>query len=115
MVTFQRDEMDLLFRALAHGARRRILDLLKEEPGLCVHEVARHFDVSRIAVMKHLAVLSEANLVTSERVGRERRLYLNPVPIRRVHDRWLGGFAAYWADQALAVKRRVEAAERARA
>ncbi len=113
MVTNEPPEMDLVFRALAHSARRRILDILMARPGSRVGDVAEQFGMSRIAVMKHLAVLSEAALVVSERTGRERRLYVNPVPIRRVHDRWTTQLGALAAGAALDLKRRVEAQETA--
>lgn len=103
--------MDLIFRALAHGARRRILDILTEHPGLCVRDVAEQFGMSRIGVLKHLAVLTEASLIASRRMGRERRLYVNPVPIQQVHDRWTNQVSTLMARAALDLKRRVEAHE----
>lgn len=102
--------MDLLFRALAHRARRRILDLLAARPGSRVCDLTPHFAMSRIAIMKHLGVLSEANLVVSRREGRERRLFLNAVPIQQVHERWITAYGALFAGGALELKRRVEAA-----
>lgn len=101
--------MDLIFHALAHRARRRILDILKAEPGSRVCDLADRFEMSRIGVMKHLGVLSEANLVVSRRQGRERHLYLNPVPLQRIHERWSDEYAEFFASSALALKRRIEA------
>ena len=75
------DEMDAVFSALSSEPRRRILDILKKEPGANVNRVCEFFEFGRVAVMKHLDVLEGANLVLSERVGRERQLYFNPVPI----------------------------------
>lgn len=66
------DEMDAVFAALSSEARRRILDILKKEPGANVNRVCEFFEFGRVAVMKHLDVLESANLVLSERVGRER-------------------------------------------
>jgi DNA-binding transcriptional ArsR family regulator len=92
------DEMDAVFAALASEPRRRILDILKKEPGANVGRVCAFFDaIGRVAVMKHLGVLEDANLVISERQGRERLLYFNPVPIHMIHDRWTTEFSAYWA------------------
>ncbi len=100
--------MDAAFRALSHPARRRILDLLRAMPGASVNDLSGHFDVSRIAVMKHLAVLDEAGLVISLKEGRVRALYLNAVPLQRIVERWTDAFGALWAARALDIKRRVE-------
>ena len=102
------DEMDAVFAALASEPRRRILDILKKEPGCNVNRVAEFFDFGRIAVMKHLGVLEEANLVISEKVGRERLLWFNPVPIHMIYDRWTTEFSAYWAGQLARMKYRLE-------
>jgi len=91
------DELDAVFAALASEARRRILDILKKEPGCNVNRVCDFFEIGRIAVMKHLAVLEDANLVISEKVGRERLLWFNPVPIQMIDNRWTTEFSAYWA------------------
>ena len=103
------DEMDALFAALASEPRRRILDVLKREPGANVNRVCKFFDeMGRVAVMKHLDVLEAASLVISERQGRERHLYFNPVPIQLVHERWTTEFSAYWAGALTRLKYRVE-------
>ena len=102
------DEMDAVFAALASEARRRILDILKKEPGANVNRVAQFFDIGRIAVMKHLAVLEGANLIVSEKVGRERQLWFNPVPIHLIYDRWTTEFSAYWAGRLALMKYRLE-------
>jgi predicted transcriptional regulator len=86
------DEMDSVFAALASETRRRVLDILKQEPGCNVNRVCEFFDIGRVAVMKHLDVLHGANLVISEKVGRERLLYFNPVPIHKIYDRWTTEF-----------------------
>ena len=78
-------DMDAVFQALAHESRRRMLDIVKEEPGIGVGALASEFDVSRIAVMKHLAVLEEAGLIISEKDGRVRKLYFNAAPIQMIH------------------------------
>ena len=96
------DDMDLVFHALAHQTRRRILDLVRDRPGQSVGELAKAFDVSRIAIMNHL------NLITSQKDGRSRRLYLNAMPIQAIHERWIDGFSAYWADRLSFIKQAAE-------
>ena len=86
-----------------------MLDIVKEEPGIGVGALAGEFDVSRIAVMKHLAVLEQANLVVSEKDGRTRRLYFNAAPIQMIHDRWTTEYSAYWAGQLTRIKYLAEA------
>ena len=101
--------MDQLFHALASSVRRRILDIVKDQPGCNVVQVCRHFDVSRIAVMKHIRVLEDANLLTSEKQGRTRQLYFNAVPIQLIHERWTTEYSALWASRLTEFKRSVEA------
>jgi uncharacterized protein YndB with AHSA1/START domain/predicted transcriptional regulator len=86
--------MEAVFRALADPSRREVLDLLYEREGRSLGELGEHFDMTRFGVMKHLRVLEEAGLVSTTRVGREKLHYLNPVPIRQIHDRWMGKFSA---------------------
>lgn len=102
------DTQDQVFHALAHADRRRILDILHAEPGCNVGALAKHFDVSRIAIMKHLTVLERAGLVISEKVGRQRRLYFNPVPIQLIYERWTDEYSALWASHVAALKHRIE-------
>ncbi len=98
------DQLDAAFTALAHETRRRILDLLRDRPGIAVGEVASKFDVSRIAIMKHLHVLEEAGLVHSEKSGRVRRLYFNTAPIRMIYDRWTDDYSDYWSGEVTRLK-----------
>ena len=102
-------DMDAVFQALAHESRRRMLDIVKEEPGIGVSALAGEFDVSRIAVMKHLAVLEDANLIISQKDGRTRKLYFNAAPIQMIHDRWTTEYSAYWAGQMTRLKYLAEA------
>ncbi len=102
------ESMDALFLALSHQHRRKILDILKSMPGCSVGDVAKYFDISRIAVMKHLSILEEADLVVSQKVGRRRELYFNCVPIQMVYDRWTTEYSRFWATQALDVKYQLE-------
>jgi DNA-binding transcriptional ArsR family regulator/uncharacterized protein YndB with AHSA1/START domain len=94
--------------ALSDPTRRRILDLLRERPRI-TGDVASHFEVSRIAVMRHLQVLAAAGLVTSRKRGRERWHYLNAVPLQRMYERWVDTHTASWASGLLRLGRQVEA------
>ena len=98
------DDMNQIFHALAHEIRRTVLDLLRDQPGLGVGELAKSFDVSRIAVMNHLAVLEKAGLISSEKRGRKRHLYLNAAPIQMINDRWVNEFSGYWSNKLNAIK-----------
>jgi DNA-binding transcriptional ArsR family regulator len=102
------EAMDRLFSALAHSTRRRILDVLRHRPGTNVSELASRFGRSHVAVLKHLRVLEQADLVISQRQGRERRLYFNPVPIEQVWQRWSDEYGTLWSQRLLDLKRRVE-------
>ncbi|MGB7243715.1 MAG: helix-turn-helix transcriptional regulator [Sulfitobacter sp.] len=106
------DDMDSIFHALAHVTRRAMLDHVRADPGLTVGKLASHFDVSRIAVMNHLAVLEKAELVISEKDGRSRRLYLNAMPIQDIHERWTDTYSSHWADRVNIIKHAAEAAVR---
>ena len=85
-----------LWRALADPTRRRVLDLLLEGSRI-TGDIASHFRISRIAVMRHLAVLSDVGLVVSRKRGRERRYYLNAIPLQDIYRRWFDPQAAGWA------------------
>ena len=106
-----REDTGLLWRALADPTRRRILDLLRERP-LITGQIAAHFAVSRIAVMRHLEVLSQAGLVTNRKRGRERWHYLNTVPLQKLHRRWAEPAAAGFASALLRLQDTVEAESR---
>jgi DNA-binding transcriptional ArsR family regulator len=88
--------MDAVFRALADPTRREILDLLFAHDGQTVGQLSAHFAdrMTRFGVMKHLAVLEEADLVLTVKEGRTKRHFLNPVPIEQVANRWIGKYAA---------------------
>ena len=102
--------MDVVFQALSHAHRRRILDIVGQKPGIAVGLLAGHFDVTRIAIMNHLAVLERAGLIFSEKVGTARRLYLNAVPIRMIYERWTSEFSGHWAGHLLGLKQAAESA-----
>ena len=84
---------DLVFKALASPVRRQMLDALKESPRSTGGLSALFPDLDRTTVLQHLRVLESAELVTGRRVGRERHLSLAPLPIKRIHDRWIGEYA----------------------
>ena len=86
------DEMDPVFKALADPHRRHLLDRLHERDGQTLSELQSYLPVTRFGCMKHLKVLEEAGLVTSQKVGREKFHYLNPVPIHEIYMRWIGKF-----------------------
>ena len=86
--------MDLVFRALADEGRRALLDALRDRDGQTLGELCQVLaGMTRFGVMKHLKVLEEAHLVVTEKRGREKFHYLNPVPIREIHDRWISRYA----------------------
>ena len=80
---------DLVFKALADPTRRYLLDRLFERDGRTLTELELDLEMTRFGVMKHLRVLEDAGLVVSRRAGREKHHFLNPVPIRLIHDRWI--------------------------
>jgi len=102
------ESLDAVFHALAHKTRRRILDIVKDRPGCTVGEICREFDVSRIAVIKHITVLTDANLLITEKVGRRKTVYLNAVPIQMIYDRWTTEFSSFWTERLTEIKYRAE-------
>src|SRR4051794_5758789 len=104
----QTDSLEPTWRALANPVRRRMLDILREGP-LATGALAGHFTrLSRFAIMQHLAVLERGNLVVRTRQGRERLNYLNPVPIQRIHQRWVSRYEGNWAESLVALKDSLE-------
>lgn len=106
-------QLDALFMALSHEARRRMLDLLKRESGSNVNQLCAFFEheISRFMVMKHLTMLERAGLVHAVRDGRDKRLYLDPTPLQLVHERWTTEFSAYWAARLTRLKYAAEGAD----
>jgi uncharacterized protein YndB with AHSA1/START domain len=100
--------VDAVFRALADPTRRSLLDQLYEEDGQSLTALEGRLPMTRIGVMKHLRVLEAAGLVTTKRRGREKLHFLNPVPIRLVHDRWVSKYAEPWAATLTGLKKRLE-------
>jgi len=83
---------DLVFKALADPTRRLLLDRLFERDGRTLTELESEVDMTRFGVMKHLRLLENAGLVVTRKSGREKLHFLNPVPIRQIHDRWIDKF-----------------------
>ena len=86
---------DLVFRALADPTRRLLLDLLFARDARTLTELEHEVDMTRFGVMKHLRVLEDAGLVVTRRSGREKLHFLNPVPIRLIHDRWIDKYTEH--------------------
>jgi len=100
--------MDPVFKALADPTRRSLLDELFERDGQTLGELEGRLPMTRFGVMKHLKVLEEAGLVATRRRGREKLHFLNPVPIRLVHDRWVSKYAEPWAAGLSGLKHELE-------
>ena len=100
--------MDEVFKALADPTRRSLLDELFREDGQTLSALEERFAMTRFGVMKHLKLLEEAGLVVTRRRGREKLHFLNPVPIRLVHDRWVSKYAEPWAAALSDLKDRLE-------
>ena len=107
MVTYTAG-MDAVFKALADPTRRSLLDELFEHDGQTLSALGERLPMTRFGVMKHLRVLEEAGLVTTRRRGREKLHFLNPVPIRLVHDRWVSKYAEPWAAALSGLKKHLE-------
>jgi DNA-binding transcriptional ArsR family regulator len=99
---------DVVFRALAAPTRRKLLDELFRKDGQSLSELERKLPLSRFGVMKHLGVLEEANLVVTRKRGREKLHFLNPVPIRLIHDRWVSKYAEPLAATLSEIKQELE-------
>lgn len=101
--------MDDVFKALADPSRRALLDRLFERDGQTLTELCVHLPgMTRFGVMSHVDVLERAGLVTTHKVGREKRHYLNPVPIREVADRWMSRYSAPIAGAMVSIRRQLE-------
>jgi uncharacterized protein YndB with AHSA1/START domain len=100
--------VDLVFKALADSTRRSLLDELFRRDGQTLSELEERFDMTRFGVMKHLKLLEEAGLVVTRRKGRQKLHFLNPVPIRLVHDRWVSKYAEPWTEALSDLKHRLE-------
>src|SRR5207247_768767 len=100
--------MDEVFRPLADPTRRSLLDELFKRDGQTLTALERRLPMRRFGVIKHLRVLEEGGLVVPRRRGREKLHFLNPVPIRLVHDRWVSKYAEPWAARLSGLKKSIE-------
>jgi len=100
--------MDEVFKALADPTRRELLDELFARDGQTLSELEGRLPMSRFGVMKHLKVLEEAGLLTTQKRGREKLHFLNPVPIRLVYERWVSKYAEPWVSGLAGLKRELE-------
>ena len=100
--------MDEVFKALADPTRRELLDELFRQDGQTLGMLEEKFSMTRFGVMKHLKQLEEAGLVVTRRRGREKLHFLNPVPIRLIHDRWVSKYAEPWAAGLSGLKQELE-------
>ncbi|MGC1851155.1 MAG: SRPBCC domain-containing protein [Solirubrobacterales bacterium] len=103
--------MDEVFKALADPSRRTLLDALFAEDGQTLSALEERLPMTRFGVMKHLKVLEGANLMTTKKRGREKLHFLNPVPIRLVHDRWVSKYAEPWVAGLSELKKDIETKE----
>ena len=101
-------QVETVFRALADPTRRALLDALFDRDGQTLAALTARHDMTRIAVAKHLHLLEDAGLVVSRRRGREKLHYLNAVPIRLIHDRWVSKYTEPWAAGLAGLKRELE-------
>jgi DNA-binding transcriptional ArsR family regulator len=100
--------MDAVFKALADPTRRSLLDELFKQDGQTLGALEQRLPMTRFGVMKHLKVLEEAGLVVTRKRGREKLHFLNPVPIRLIHDRWVSKYAEPWAAGLAELKTQLE-------
>jgi uncharacterized protein YndB with AHSA1/START domain len=100
--------MDLVFKALADATRRRLLDMLFRQDGQTLSQLEGRLAMTRFGVMKHLRVLEDARLIVTRRRGREKLHFLNAVPIRQIHDRWIDKYAARIAAMLTTLKKDIE-------
>ncbi len=103
---------DAVFRALADGSRRLLLDRLRARDGQTLSELCEGLEMTRQAVSKHLGVLEAANLVATLRRGREKLHFLNPVPIHAIGERWIARFEQPQLDALAELKRNLEGDDR---
>ncbi len=100
--------MDEVFKALSDPSRRKILDIVRDQPGINVNDLAVNFEVSRFSIMKHLRVLEDAGLIISKREWKDKKLYLNAVPLRMIYERWIKKYEDTWASLLIKLKHAAE-------
>lgn len=99
---------DRVFKALADPTRRLLLDRLHSRDGRTLTELESELEMTRFGVMKHLRVLEDASLIVTRRAGREKLHFINPVPIRLIHDRWIDKFTEHRVSALTDLKRQLE-------
>ena len=102
---------DRVFKALVDPTRRFLLDMLFTRDGRTLTELESELEMTRFGVMKHLRILEEAGLITTRREGREKRHFLNPVPIRLIHDRWIDKYTERRVSALIDLKHALESPE----
>jgi DNA-binding transcriptional ArsR family regulator len=102
------NDVDAVFKALADTSRRFLLDLLHKRDGQTLSELEWELEMSRFGVMKHLKVLEEAGLVITRREGREKLHFLNAIPIRQIHDRWIDKYKEHQVSALVELKTSLE-------
>ncbi len=107
-MTKARPDDDLLFKALADPSRRKLLDQLHANDGQTLGQLCEHLDMTRQGVTQHLALLEDANLVSSIRQGREKLHFLNPIPLQEIYDRWISKFEKPRLKALTTLKKRLE-------
>jgi DNA-binding transcriptional ArsR family regulator len=108
MTMTERQETDVLFKALADTSRRKLLDLLHAHDGRTLNDLCEYLDMTRQGVTQHLDLLVAANLVATVRRGRERLHFLNPVPLQEIYERWIAKFEKPRLKGLSELKRRLE-------
>jgi DNA-binding transcriptional ArsR family regulator len=102
---------DRVFKALADPTRRFLLDMLYTRDGRTLTELESELEMTRFGVMKHLRILEDAGLITTRKEGREKRHFLNPVPIRLIHDRWIDKYTERRVSALIDLKHALESSE----
>jgi DNA-binding transcriptional ArsR family regulator len=106
----ERNDTDVLFKALADPSRRRLLDLLHAHDGRTLNDLCEYLDMTRQGVTQHLGLLEAANLVVTVRRGREKLHFLNPVPLQEIYERWIAKFEKPRLKALAELKQRLEKA-----
>ena len=102
------EPLDSVFHALAHCVRRKILDYVVAHPGCSAGDIAVQFQISRIAVSKHIKILHKAELLIVEKSGRSSLHFFNAIPIQMIYDRWTDEYSQFFASQLNAFKQQLE-------
>jgi DNA-binding transcriptional ArsR family regulator len=110
MNKIERQDTDVLFKALADTSRRKLLDLLHAHDGRTLNDLCEYLDMTRQGVTQHLDLLVAANLVATVRRGREKLHFLNPVPLQEIYERWIAKFEKPRLKGLLELKQRLEKA-----